>query len=48
MMCKKNGCLKLMKDANPEIVVVHCVHRTRLKMVFVIVDIKDIQIVHIF
>ncbi|GFT72064.1 SCAN domain-containing protein 3 [Trichonephila clavipes] len=25
MMGKKNGCLKLMKDANPEMILVHCV-----------------------
>ncbi|GFT87522.1 SCAN domain-containing protein 3 [Nephila pilipes] len=25
MMGKKNGCLKLMKDANPEMIIVHCV-----------------------
>ncbi|GFU68419.1 uncharacterized protein TNCV_2983481 [Trichonephila clavipes] len=25
MMDKKNGCLKLMKDANPEMILVHCV-----------------------
>ena len=25
MMGKKNGCLKLMKDENPEILLVHCV-----------------------
>ncbi|GFX56470.1 SCAN domain-containing protein 3 [Trichonephila clavipes] len=24
-MSKKNGCLKLMKDANPEVILVHCV-----------------------
>ncbi|GFU06563.1 SCAN domain-containing protein 3 [Trichonephila clavipes] len=31
MMCKKNGCLKLMKDANPEMILVHCViHRQNL------------------
>ncbi|XP_071037949.1 protein FAM200C-like [Parasteatoda tepidariorum] len=28
MMGKKNGCLKLMKDENPEMILVHCViHR---------------------
>ncbi|GFV82501.1 uncharacterized protein TNCV_3982911 [Trichonephila clavipes] len=28
MMGKKNGCLKLKKDANPEMILVHCViHR---------------------
>ncbi|XP_026475534.1 protein ZBED8-like [Ctenocephalides felis] len=26
MMAKKNGCLKLIKDINPEIVIVHCVN----------------------
>ncbi|GFX03674.1 SCAN domain-containing protein 3 [Trichonephila clavipes] len=31
MMGKKNGCLKLMKDANPEMILVHCViHRQNL------------------
>ncbi|GFU23368.1 SCAN domain-containing protein 3 [Trichonephila clavipes] len=31
MMGKKNGCLKLMKDANPEMIFVHCViHRQNL------------------
>jgi hypothetical protein len=31
MMGKKNGCLKLMKDENPEMTVVHCViHRENL------------------
>ncbi|CAK9816162.1 SCAN domain-containing protein 3 [Anthophora plagiata] len=31
MMGKKNGCLKLMKDANPEMILVHCViHRENL------------------
>lgn len=25
MMDKKNGCLKLIKDINPEMVIVHCV-----------------------
>ncbi|GFV64223.1 SCAN domain-containing protein 3 [Trichonephila clavipes] len=31
MMGKKNGCLKLMKDANPELILVHCViHRQNL------------------
>ncbi|GFV82457.1 SCAN domain-containing protein 3 [Trichonephila clavipes] len=30
-MDKKNGCLKLMKDANPEMILVHCViHRQSL------------------
>ncbi|GFT39206.1 SCAN domain-containing protein 3 [Trichonephila clavipes] len=30
-MVKKNGCLKLMKDANPEMILVHCViHRQNL------------------
>jgi hypothetical protein len=28
MMCKKRGCLKLMKDAKPEMLLVHCaIHR---------------------
>lgn len=31
MMGKKNGCLKLMKDDNPEMLLVHCViHRENL------------------
>ncbi|GFT99452.1 SCAN domain-containing protein 3 [Trichonephila clavipes] len=31
MMGKKNGCLKLMKDANPEMILMHCViHRRNL------------------
>ncbi|GFT80332.1 SCAN domain-containing protein 3 [Nephila pilipes] len=31
MMGKKNGCLKLMKDANPERIIVHCViHKENL------------------
>ncbi|GFU44496.1 SCAN domain-containing protein 3 [Trichonephila clavipes] len=31
MMGKKNGCLKLMEDANPEMILVHCViHRQNL------------------
>lgn len=31
MMGKKNGCLKLMKDENPEMILVHCViHRKNL------------------
>nr|XP_021004657.2 SCAN domain-containing protein 3-like [Parasteatoda tepidariorum] len=31
MMGKKNGCLKLMKDENPERILVHCVtHRENL------------------
>lgn len=31
MMGKKNGCLKLMKDENPEMLLVHCViHRENL------------------
>ncbi|GFW67890.1 SCAN domain-containing protein 3 [Trichonephila clavipes] len=31
MMGKKNGYLKLMKDANPEMILVHCViHRQNL------------------
>ncbi|XP_050508129.1 protein ZBED8-like [Diabrotica virgifera virgifera] len=31
MMGKKNSCLKFMKDANPEIILVHCViHRENL------------------
>ena len=31
MMSKKNGCLKLMKDVNPETILVHCViHRENL------------------
>ncbi|GFW51603.1 SCAN domain-containing protein 3 [Trichonephila clavipes] len=31
MMGKKNGCLKLLKDANPEMILVHCViHRQNL------------------
>ncbi|XP_071042039.1 SCAN domain-containing protein 3-like [Parasteatoda tepidariorum] len=31
MMGKKNGCLKLMKDENPEMILVHCViHRENL------------------
>ncbi|GFS69141.1 SCAN domain-containing protein 3 [Trichonephila clavipes] len=31
MMGKKNGCLKLMKDANPEMIHVHCfIHRQNL------------------
>ncbi|GFV62505.1 SCAN domain-containing protein 3 [Trichonephila clavipes] len=31
MMGKKNGCLKLMKDSNPEMILVHCViHRQNL------------------
>ncbi|GFV62386.1 protein ZBED8 [Trichonephila clavipes] len=31
MMGKKNGCLRLMKDANPEMILVHCViHRQNL------------------
>ncbi|GFX32885.1 protein FAM200A [Trichonephila clavipes] len=31
MMGKKNGCLKLMKDANPGMILVHCViHRQNL------------------
>ncbi|GFS69407.1 SCAN domain-containing protein 3 [Trichonephila clavipes] len=31
MMDKKNGCLKFMKDANPEMILVHCViHRQNL------------------
>ncbi|CAH1099092.1 unnamed protein product [Psylliodes chrysocephalus] len=31
MMGKKNGCLKLMKDENPEMILVHCViHRQNL------------------
>ncbi|GFU80130.1 SCAN domain-containing protein 3 [Trichonephila clavipes] len=31
MMGKENGCLKLMKDANPEMILVHCViHRQNL------------------
>ncbi|GFT97099.1 protein ZBED8 [Trichonephila clavipes] len=31
MMGKKNGCLKLMKDANPEMILVHCViHKQNL------------------
>ncbi|GFW35184.1 SCAN domain-containing protein 3 [Trichonephila clavipes] len=30
-MGKKNGCLKLMKDANPEMILVHCgIHRQNL------------------
>lgn len=32
MMGKKNGCVKLMKDANPEMILVHCViHREKLE-----------------
>ena len=30
MMGKKSGCLKLMKDANPDMVLVHCAHRENL------------------
>ncbi|GFT75634.1 SCAN domain-containing protein 3 [Nephila pilipes] len=31
MMGKKNGCLKLMKDTNPEMIIVHCViHKKKL------------------
>ncbi|GFT25591.1 SCAN domain-containing protein 3 [Trichonephila clavipes] len=31
MMGKKNDCLKLMKDTNPEMILVHCViHRQNL------------------
>ena len=31
MMGKKNGCLKLMKDENPDMLLVHCViHRQNL------------------
>ncbi|XP_026475458.1 protein ZBED8-like [Ctenocephalides felis] len=29
MMAKKNGCLKLIKDINPEIVIVHCVNHKK-------------------
>jgi hypothetical protein len=31
MMGKKNGCLKLIKDENPDMIIVHCViHRENL------------------
>lgn len=32
MMGKKNGCLKLMKDENPEMLLVHCVIQRELSV----------------
>ncbi|GFV86766.1 hypothetical protein TNCV_3964961 [Trichonephila clavipes] len=32
MMGKKNGCLKLVKDGNPELILVHCVSHSNKAM----------------